>query len=32
VLGSTTARVAALQHIYEPFTGRYDLVAELEGV
>jgi hypothetical protein len=32
VLGSTTARVAALHHIYEPFTGRYDLVAELEGV
>jgi hypothetical protein len=32
VLGSTTARVAALHHIYEPFTGMYDLVAELEGV
>jgi hypothetical protein len=32
VLGSTPARVAALHHLYEPLTGMYDLVAELEGV
>jgi hypothetical protein len=32
VRSSTAARIAALQHNYEPFTGMYDLVAELEGV